>query len=58
MKNWYWMALGLHLACTASVVVAQQTEQPDQPAERTLDCRISVEDMERFRRTRQLNKNC
>ncbi len=52
------MVLGLHLMFTASVVVAQQTEDSDPAADKTVDCRISVEDMERFRRTRQLNKNC
>jgi hypothetical protein len=58
MKSWYWMVLGLHLMFTASVVVAQQTEDSDPAADKTVDCSISVEDMERFRRTRQLNKNC
>ena len=58
MKPCSWLAIAVMLSLWASGVVAQQTEDSDPAADKTVDCRISVEDMERFRRTRQLNKNC
>ena len=58
MKPWSWLAFGLLLAVWASGVVAQQAEEPDPPADRAEDCRIGVDEMEQFRRSRQLTKSC
>ena len=58
MKSWSWLAFGLLLAVWASGVVAQQAEEPDPPADRTEECRIGVDEMERFRRSRRLSKSC
>ena len=58
MNRWWRLAMGVLLALWAQGAVAQPAEEPDQPAERAVDCRIDVDEMERFRRTRQLTKNC
>ena len=58
MKPWSWLAIGLLLAVWASGVVAQQAEEPDPPADRADECRIDVDEMERFRRSRRLTKSC
>ena len=58
MKPWTWLVFGLLLAVWASGVVAQQAEEPDPPADRAEDCRIGVDEMERFRRSRRLTKSC
>ena len=61
MKPRYWLAIGLMLLVWAVGVVAQQAvepDQPDQPADRAEGCRIGVDEMENFRRTRRLTKSC
>ena len=58
MKPWSWLVIGLLLAVWPSGVVAQQAEEPDPPADRAEDCRIGVDEMEQFRRSRQLTKSC
>ena len=58
MKPCSLLAIALMLSLWASGVVAQQTEEPDQPADRAEDCRIDVDEMEHFRRTRRLAKSC
>ena len=58
MKPWFWLGFELLLAVWGSGVVAQQAEEPDPPADRAEDCRIGVNEMERFRRSRRLTKSC
>ena len=58
MKPWSWVAIGLLLPLWTSGVVAQQAEELNQQADRTEDCRIHVDEMETFRRTRRLTKSC
>ena len=58
MKPWSWLAMGLLLVAWTSGVVAQQAEEPDLPADRADECRIDVDEMERFRRSRRLTKSC
>ena len=61
MKPRYWLVIGLMLLVWAAGVVAQQAvepDQPDQPADRAEDCRIRVDEMEHFRRTRRFTKSC
>ena len=58
LKPWSWLVVGLLLAVWASGVLAQQAEEPDPPADRAEDCRIGVDGMEQFRRSRQLIKSC
>ena len=58
MKPWSWLAIGLLLAVWASGAVAQQAEEPDPPVDRTEECRIGIDEMERFRRSRRLTKSC
>jgi len=58
MKPRYWLAIGLMLPLWAAGVVAQQAVEPDQPADRAEGCRIGVDEMEKFRRTRRLTKSC
>ena len=58
MKPCSWLAIGLLLAVWPSGVVAQQAEEPDPPADRAEECRIGVDEMEQFRRSRQLTKSC
>ena len=58
MKPWSWLVIGLLLAVWGSGVVAQQAEEPDPPSDRTEECRIGVDEMERFRRSRRLTKSC
>ena len=58
MKPWSWLGFGLLLVVWAFGVVAQQVEEPDPPVDRTEDCRIGVDEMERFRRSRRLTKSC
>lgn len=58
MKPCSWLAIAVMLSLWASGVVAQQAEEPDQPADRAEDCRIDVDEMEHFRRTRRLAKSC
>ena len=54
MKPCSWLAIAVMLSLWASGVVAQQAEEPD----RAEDCRIGVDEMEHFRRTRRLTKSC
>ena len=58
MKPWSWLVIGLLLAVWPSGVLAQQAEEPDLPADRAEECRIGVDEMEQFRRSRQLTKSC
>ena len=58
MRPWSWLAIGLLLAVWASGVVAQQAEETDPPIDRTEEFRIGVDEMEQFRRSRQLTKSC
>ena len=58
MKPWSWLVIGLLLVVWPFGVVAQQAEEPDPPADRAEECRIGVDEMEQFRRSRQLTKSC
>ena len=64
VKPKYSLVIGLMLLIWAPGVVAQQAvepdqpDQPDQPADRAEGCRIGVDEMENFRRTRRLTKSC
>ena len=58
MKPSSWLVFGLLLAVWASGVVAQQAEKPDPPVDGAEECRIGVDEMERFRRSRRLTKSC
>ena len=57
MKPWSWLAFALLLAVWASGVVAQQAEEPDPPVDQAEGCRIGVDEMEQFRRSRRLTKS-
>ena len=58
MKPWSWLAIGLLLVVWTAGVVAQQAEESDPPADWAEDCRIGVDEMERFHRSRRLTKSC
>ena len=61
VKPKYWLVIGLMLLIWPPGVVAQQAVEPDQadqPADRAEGCRIGVDEMENFRRTRRLTKSC
>ena len=57
MKPWSWLAFALLLAVWASGVVAQQAEELDPPFDQAEGCRIGVDEMEQFRRSRRLTKS-